>query len=477
MWLVTLITLLYPCLIPAGESFSPTRILVQPRPGSEPKALLDLHSRRGHHLRKSFARLGGLQVVELSPGTSVAQALAEYRALPNVSYAEPDFIRELAQTIPNDPRMTNGQSWGLHNTGQNGGLAGADIDAPEAWDLITSATNVVVAVLDTGLRFTHEDLATNLWSNPLDGSHGWNALMTNTSAIDDEGHGTLVSGILGAAGNNGKGMAGVAWRTRIMALKCFNSSRTGVDSDIIECIEFARTNGAQIINASWGGYGFSVSLSNAIYSAREAGILFACAAGNDALNIDTNLYYPASYEIDNIVSVGASTRLDTIANISNWGAQHVDLFAPGDQIYSCFFPADNSYLGPLSGTSFSAPYVAGALALLKERFPGERHTVTIGRLFNGVDPAPAFAGKCVTGGRLNLYRALSPALRLRLQVDSTETRITVNAGAPGRTVVLEESADLASWLAISTNVASAAGMVTITNATGAGGFFQARAAP
>jgi subtilisin family serine protease len=141
-----------------------------------------------------------------------------------VEFAEPDYLVHAAVTIPNDPRYLDGTLWGLNNTGQNGGTMDADIDAPEAWDIRTSASNIVVAVLDTGIRTTHEDLAANLWTNPLDGSHGWNALSGTNNPGDDEGHGSLVAGIIGARGNNGRGVVGVAWSVQIMALKCLDSS-------------------------------------------------------------------------------------------------------------------------------------------------------------------------------------------------------------------------------------------------------------
>src|SRR5262249_59868845 len=177
----------------------------------------------------------------------------------------------------------------------------------------------------TGVRYTHEDLATNMWVNPQDGGHGWNALNNTNDPKDDNGHGTLMSGILGGAGNNGKGVVGVAWRVQIMACKCLDASGNGGDSDIIACIDYARTNGARVITASFDSPTYSQALSNAIVSAPDAGMIFFASCGNNAANIDVNPRYPACYDIDNIVSVAYSTRNDTLGTFSNYGATNVDL--------------------------------------------------------------------------------------------------------------------------------------------------------
>src|SRR5207249_4795409 len=149
----------------------------------------------------------------------------------------PDFLVQAAATTPNDPKYLDGTLWGLNNIGQNGGKLDADIDAPEAWDVLTSASNIVVAVLDTGVRYTHEDLAANMWVNPSDGGHGFNALTGTNDPTDGSGHGTSVAGVLGAVGNNGKGVTGVAWRVQIMACKCFNNFGSGNVSDVITCFD------------------------------------------------------------------------------------------------------------------------------------------------------------------------------------------------------------------------------------------------
>ncbi len=434
------------------------RILVLPR---NSEAITPLHAQLGAAVLARYPGLGELQCVRVPPGESVSTLIAKYQASGLVEYAEPDYWRTLDLT-PNDPQYANGTAWALHNFGQNGGVVDADIDAAEGWDVLTSASNIIVAVIDTGIRRTHEDLAANIWTNAA-GGYGWNALATNNLPADDEGHGSLVAGVLGAVGNNGKGSAGVAWQVQIMACKSFDAARNGSDSDIIAGIEFARTNAARIINMSLSGAGFSTSLSNALFAARAAGIIVVTSAGNDAANIDTAPRYPACYELDNIISVAATTRTDELWNLSNYGATNVDLAAPGHQITSTFTFSDNLYIGPVSGTSFAAPYVAGTCALLMTKYPTESHQQLIARVLNGVDPLPALTGKCVTGGRLNLRKALSPPVQLAvLSVAGTlPLQLRVNAG-PNRNCVVEASTNLTSWLPVHTNTTSGAGWFDFT---------------
>jgi subtilisin family serine protease len=435
------------------------RILIQPKAKASRAAIAALHAARRGAVLRTFESMGRLQVVRVPEGETVQSLIAKYQQSGLVEFAEPDYAVRATAT-PNDPRYVDGTLWALHNTGQGGGTPDADIDAPEAWDVLTSASNIVVAVLDTGVRHTHEDLAANMWVNPNDLGHGFNALTGTNNPNDDNGHGTLVSGTLGAVGNNGKGVVGVAWQVQIMACKCLDSAGNGNDSDVIECIDYARTNGARIITASLDSPSYSQALSNAIYAARQAGILFVASAGNNSADIDINPRYPACYDIDNIISVAYTTRNDALAGLSNYGATNVDLAAPGAFMYSTFFAADNSYLGGsfLQGSSFAAPYVAGTLALMLAKYPAETYQQIIARLLNGTDPLPDLAGKCVTGGRLNTRNALSPPIRLKplpgMSGDPFRLRVS---GGPNRACVIEATTNLTSWTPIFTNTTSAAG--------------------
>jgi subtilisin family serine protease len=309
--------------------------------------------------------------------------------------------------------------------------------------------------------YTHEDLAPNLWRNPVDGSCGLNAINGTTNVWDDYGHGTHLAGIIGAAGNNSNGVVGVAWQTRIMACKFLDNQGDGSNSDAVTCIEFARSNGATVINLSWGGAAFSAAVSNAIYAAQRDGIIFTAAAGNNARDNDTTPFFPASLRTANLVSVGASTRLDNVWSSSSYGRNSVDLFAPGASIFSTLESATNSY-GNMSGTSMATAHVSGALALLRQQSPAAPFGDLIGRLLAAVDQRPAFAGKCVTGGRLNLLKALDrvsvaaswePPLPIQLQL----------TGVPGHSYVLLASTNLSGWLPIATNTAGPDGLWFFTD--------------
>jgi subtilisin family serine protease len=430
----------------ASESgYAQDRILVQPKLSTSDEALARFHSAQRGRVLQTFDGIGRLQVLALPASGTVPGFIATYQESGLVEFAEPDYIGHVA-AIPNDPKYLDHTLWGLDK-----------IEAPAGWDILTSASNVLVAVLDTGVRYTHEDLKSNIWVNPNDGGHGWNALTGTNNPSDDSGngHGTMVAGVLGAVGNNGKGVVGVAWRVQIMACKCFNSQGKGTVSDCVTCIDYARTNGARIINASWG-FTNSLALSNAVYSLRDAGIIVVAACGNDATNTDVNPTYPASYPLDNVVSVAATASDDSLANFSNYGATTVHLAAPGVNIYSTFVATDSFYYTD-SGTSFAAPYVSGALALMLAEYPSEGYQSIINRVLSATDPLPSLAGKCMTGGRLNLRKALTP-IRLTGFADGTDAPFQLHlSAATNLTCVIQVSADLFSWSALCTNTTSSTG--------------------
>lgn len=453
----------------SSPEFRPDRILVMPKADGDKAALSNFHLTQKAAVVTSFKDIGGLQVLAVPDGETVPDLIAKYQQSGLIAYAEPDYLRHLSGTTPNDPFFTSQKLWGLHNTGQlinnAAGTPDADIDAPEAWDLLTSASNIVVAVLDTGVRYTHQDLASNMWVNPVGGGHGTNAVAGTTDPNDDNRHGSLVAGVIGAVGNNSLGVVGVAWQVQIMACKCFDGGGGTSDSLIISCIDFARTNGARIINGSFDGSGFSLSLSNAIYSTREAGMIYVASCGNGppSVNVDSSPVYPACYGIDNIVSVAYTDRNDGLGFLSNYGATNVDLAAPGAQIYSTSNASDSSYYPPfdfinVEGTSYAAPFVAGTCALLMARYPADTHQQIIKRLLDGTDPLPSLNGKCVTGGRLNLRKALSSPIQLRtVSLAGTLPFQLQVATNPNRSFVIEASTNLVNWSPIVTNTTSASG--------------------
>ncbi len=339
-----------------------------------------------------------------------------------VRYAEPDYIIHVTQTQPNDSQFA--ELWGMNNTGQTGGAADADIDAPEAWDIATGNSDVVVAVVDTGIDINHPDLVSNIWSNPLetvngvdddgngfiDDIRGWDFVNHDNSPLDDYGHGTHVAGTIAASGNNSAGVVGVNWQARIMALKFIDSSGSGATSDAIEALQYAaslRRSGinVRITNNSWGDTNgiYSTSLSQAIQDQGEAGILFVAAAGNWNHDNDASPFYPASYPWSNIISVAATDHHDAKASFSHYGLTSVDLGAPGVNILSTTVGGGYDYM---SGTSMATPHVAGVAALLWSTRPDASWQDVRKAILNGTDPVSSMFGKTVTGGRLNAYKAL-----------------------------------------------------------------------
>ena len=469
---------------PVQSAYRADQILIMPKAGIQQAALDNFHRAQNGEVLRTFNGIGHLQVLQVPKGATVPSLIAQYQKSGLVEFAEPDYLVYADTTSPNDTNYVNGTLWGLNNYGQNGGTAHADIDAPEAWDVLTSASNIIVAVLDSGIRATHEDLASNMWVNPSDGGHGFNAFTgTNNPSDDSTSHGTMVAGVLGAVGNNGKGVCGVAWRMQMMACKCLDSG-SGSDSTVIACIDYALANGAKIINASFDSPTPSLALSNAIVAARDAGVIWVASAGNNTYNVEVNPSYPTCYGIDNVVSVAYTTRTDALGGFSNYGATHVALAAPGDQIYTTFAASDSYYWPPnglnLAGTSFSAPYVSGACALLMAQYPVDSYQQIISRLLSSTDPLSSLAGKCRTGGRLNLRKALRTILIATVPATNGGPFQLRVSGGLNRTCTVEVSTNLTTWSPIFTNSAAANGTYDFADEQSTNlpqRFFRAAAAP
>ncbi len=467
-------------------AYRPDRILIKPNPKTSLATLAHFHAARKSMVLHTFNRMGGVQVLRVPKGETVQSLIAEYQHSGLVEYAEPDYTVQAAANIPDDPYFANGLLWGLNNYGQNSGTAGADIGATNAWNVLTSASNIVVAVVDSGIRYTHQDLAANMWTNPVDGSHGWNAITGTNDPNDDSGHGTLMAGVIGAVGNNGLGVVGVAWQVQMMACVCLGNNGTGSDSGVLTCIDYAITNGAKIINASFSSTNFSLSTSNAIVAARDAGIIVVAAAGNSSSDIDLQPTYPACLKIDNVISVAYTTRNDVVGTLSNYGATNVSLAAPGDQMYSTYDTSDTSYYPPtnlgvnIAGTSFSAAYVSGALALLEAQYPADGYQEIMSRLLNSADRIPALAGKCRTGARLNIGKAMRTIdVGIIPAAVGSPFQMRVSGGL-NRTCVVEASTNLMNWSPVFTNTSAANGAFDFTDNAPAGQaqrFFRATASP
>jgi outer membrane protein assembly factor BamB/subtilisin family serine protease len=413
-------------------------VLAKPR--HERLATVDSEeANEGWAVKRKFDLFGGLRVFTLKPGDTPAAAIARLSATGRYEFVDRDYIKHAYAKASGPPNDTNYSSqWGLNNTGSNPnvdgpGIPGADIHAVSAWmNTRYDAPNVVVCTLDTGVRLTHQDLAGNLWTNPspngsvgatYDGTpytfqyvnalHGINATVNSGSAnsgnpSDNNGHGTHVAGIIGAIGNNGIDVSGVAWSVQLMPLKFLNASGEGTTEAEITCLEFALAHGAQIVNGSFGSNAYDSSEYSALQALDASGIIFVFAAGNQAEDNSLTPSYPASYALNNIVAVAASDNRDDVIFFSSYGSGNVDLGAPGYEILSTYNTSDTA-TQILSGTSMATPFVTGSVALLKAQFPGDTPRQLINRLLRHVDPDSNFNGRVQTGGRLDLAAALASA--------------------------------------------------------------------
>ena len=376
----------------------------------------------------------GVYLVDVSAAIAPAETYSLLRALPGFREAEPDFIVQGSLT-PNDPSFN--LLYGMHNSGQtvNGdpGTPDADIDAPEAWNLSTGSSNVVVGIIDSGIDYTHPDLVDNIWTNPgeiagnsidddtngyVDDVHGYDFFNFDGDPFDDNSHGTHVAGTIGAEGNNGIGVAGVNWDVTLMGLKFLGSGNSGPNSAAIAAVNYVsmmsdRGVNIRATNNSWSSTSFSNQLYAAIAGNRDRDILFVAAASNDATSNEDVPHYPASYDLDNIIAVAATTNDDTLASFSNYGAISVDLAAPGVLTYSTT-PGGN--YGFKNGTSMATPHVTGAAALAFALEPNATYTEVRNAILGGVDLKANLTGFVATGGRLNLVGMID---MLGLYVSST----------------------------------------------------------
>jgi subtilisin family serine protease len=366
--------------------------------------------------------------IQVQPNMGAGKAIDLLQMDPTVEFAEYNFIYHATTDYFS-------LQWGLNNTGSLGGVADADIDAPEAWNLFTGSSDVTIAISDTGINYDHPDLQGNIWNNPgetgggketdgidndgnglIDDWRGWAFHDSDNDPMDNNNydytyHGTHVAGIVGADGSDSDGIKGVCWNSKLMAVKGLGWDGYGSSSTLINCIDYARMNGARIINASWGGGSYSYFMMQAIERALQDGVLFVVAAGNDGINIDQQPEYPACYDLDNIITVLATDISDNKPNYSNYGAYYVHLGAPGgsnseQDEANIFSTSISTYYRYHSGTSMAAPLVSGAAALVLGQRPSLDWQQTKTIILKSVDTLSSLSGKASTGGRLNLYNAL-----------------------------------------------------------------------
>ena len=429
----------------AGRTHAGDQIIVRFRPGHEQAAPL-LHFLARTEPRRSIPALG-IQTVRLRKGADLEKALERYRSSPAVEYAGPNHVlRIAAQRWPNDPILLYGwdyldlgfiilYQWGLYNDGSGsgfgpGGLPRADIKAPEAWAVETGRPDVVIAVLDTGIDYTHPDLAGKVWTNlreiPANGTdddgngfvddwRGWDFANSDNDPWDDHEesglavrHGTFVSAIAAASTNDGVGMAGVSWGSPVMALKVMDSSGYGLEDDAAAAVVYAADNGAKIINMSLTGEDVP-ALRTAIQYARQKGCLVVAASGNSGTSADT---YPASYP--EVLAVGATNEYDQRCTAADWGqggsnyGSYLDVMAPGNNILSATSMMEPQGYFVLPGTSAAAPFVAGVAALVWSRYPDWTAQQVFNQIVRTCDDLGTAGWDMFTGwGRVNAYRALT----------------------------------------------------------------------
>jgi hypothetical protein len=417
-----------------GTNYVPGEVLVRFRSGQTETGRLSVLARAGASVAERIVTAamkgaGDREGITLAhTSRNVMDAIALLQKDPNVVYAEPNYIYT-HEAISNDSYFTNGSLWGMY--GDAGSPTNAyGSQASEAWAAgHTGAATVYVGIIDEGAMYNHEDIAGNFWSNsfdPVDGIdndgnsyaddvHGWDFDGNNNSTFDgsQDDHGTHVSGTIGARGGNGRGVAGVNWSVTMISAK-FLGRNGGTTANAIKAVDYITDlktrHGLNIVatNNSWGGGGFSQGLQDAIARAGDAGILFVAAAGNGGRdgvgdNNDVTANYPSNYPNANIIAVAAITSSGGRASFSNYGASTVDIGAPGSGIYSTV-PTKSlgSSYSSYSGTSMATPHVTGACALYASTHSGASASTIKSAILNSAVPTSSLAGKCVSGGRLNV---------------------------------------------------------------------------
>ncbi|MEA2174957.1 MAG: hypothetical protein QOD00_2549 [Blastocatellia bacterium] len=420
------------------EDSDDAKVLVLFKPGTSYEAIKSIAETHNDEVKDEIESVKGLTLIEDEDGLDAEAVAEEYRHLPSVQYAEPNYQIKLDPEIgnvnhydsaaqlagrvldkkPNDQMFA--EQWSLSNEGQGGGKAGADISALRAWEKTTGSQSVVVAVLDSGVDYTHADLINNIWVRPpdlaaytddelggFDDIHGFSAV-GDDDPMDQNGHGTHCAGIIGAEGDNAEGIAGINWKVEIMPLKFMSANGSGTTADAIKAINYVINRkragvNVRIISASWGSTMRSQALEDAIRNAGDEGILFVAASGNSSANSDKSPHYPAGYDLPNVISVAALNRNDELASFSNYGAKSVHVAAPGAEILSTWLKGSYE---EHSGTSMATPLVAGEAALILSVDPNLSVKELRERIFKSVDKLDSLNGKVATGGRINAAKAV-----------------------------------------------------------------------
>lgn len=427
-----------PVAVPRSVNDREPEVLVKFKSNITLAEIRKITARNNDVVEDNIESVKGLVAIDDLDNKDVGRVAEQYSRMNDVvEYAEPNYeIRlgepaessfakilpakeNLSPNMPNDPMF--GEQWALNNSGENGGKQNADINALLAWAKTTGSEKVVVAVLDSGVDYTHTDLVRNIWLRPdsvpayedaelktVNDLHGYNSDENSGDPMDDNGHGTHCAGVIGAEGDNNEGIAGINWNVQIMPLKFLGKGGFGSTKNAIEAINYAIDRkragvNVRVISASWGSSSRSKALEDAIRAAGEEGILFVAAAGNSGSDNDKRPHYPSSYKLPNVISVAALDRADNLASFSCYGAKSVHIAAPGKDIVSTWL---KNGFREASGTSMATPQVSGAAALILAADPNMKVEKLREKLLNSVEKIPALEGKTSTGGRLNAAKAL-----------------------------------------------------------------------
>jgi subtilisin family serine protease len=404
-----------------APEYAADRVLVGFHPGQEAAGLSSIARSQAVTATKHLGF--GVYKLSLAAGVGVPAALSLLSNQAGLRYVEPDYLGHRT-ALPNDPMVRDGSQWGVNNYGQSGGTPGADIKATAGWAQAIGTGQTVVAVLDDGIDYTHPDLAGNMWRNPGevagngvdDDANGYVDDVFGVDTGTDDGdpfphtpdkHGTHVAGTIGAVGNNGLGVSGVAQKTRLMAVNIFTPGTGYFVSDEVEGIAYAVRMGAKVMNGSIGGfYGLLQAELDAYRGARDAGVIAVVAAGNDTQDIDNGPHFPAglSRYLDNVVTVAAVDRNDQLSTFSNWGKATADIAAPGSAIWSSVTGGGYELF---NGTSMATPHVAGAVTVFWDANPDFTYREVIQALKDSARKISSLTNLVETDGTLDLDKFLS----------------------------------------------------------------------
>jgi RHS repeat-associated protein len=390
-------------------------LIIRFRQGASEQDKNTLVANKGARRDKKLQGQSRLEKLRLRAGRDPQVMAAELRQNPLVELAEPNYLIDLDETVPNDQQFN--EQWALRNTGQNGGQIGADISAAMAWDATTGSPSTVIAVIDSGIDFTHPDLQHNQWANSaeqangvdddhnglVDDLHGWDWVTDSHQITDEQGHGTAMAGLIAAEGDNATGTTGVMWRASLMSLRVLDGSGTGDIARAVEAIDYAVAHGATVINCSWGTDGESVTLREAIERAGARQVMVISSTGNSGRDIDSAPYYPASFYLPNMISVAATNNLNQLISSSNWGATRATVAAPGAEVLTT--QMGGGYRA-VSGTSAATALVSGVVGLIRTVRPRLGAADTKAAIINSSRQATGLAGKVSSGGVVSASGAL-----------------------------------------------------------------------